>query len=247
MLRRLLPGVLALLAVLLWQSPAHAATHTVTLATSGPSPSAVTIRPGDTVTFKAGDGNTYHLRRTSGAWAFTATVTQAKPVTTPAFGAAGTYAYEMTFDTLIGPSPPQGGSIVVPTTTPSPSASPTGSTAPRPSATAAVPPGPSATPAAGPTQTGVAVPPPIEGAVVPTPSGTPSAGPVPQVAPALPSTPEPQATATSEVTYSDTKLTQGSAHGIGLPAALAVVGVVGVVSLLVRLLLAAPEARPDVG
>jgi plastocyanin len=240
--------LLALLAVLVWQSPAQAATHTVTLATSGPSPSAVTIKAGDTVTFRAGDGNTYHVRRTAGSWTFSATVTQAKPATTPAFTKPGTYSYEMTFDTLIGPSPPQSGSVVVPSSTPSPTASPTRSAAPRPSATASVRPVASPSTTAVPTQTGVAVPPPIQGAVIPTPSVTPSTGPVPQVAPpVLPGAPTPDPTPSASVTYSDKKLTQGSAHGIGLPAALAVVGVVGVVSLLVRLLLAAPEARPRVG
>ena len=245
-MRRVLPVVLALLAVLVWQSPAQAATHTVTLATSGPSPSAITIRAGDTVTFKASDANTYHVRRTSGSWTFTATVTSGKPVTTRAFSTAGTYAYSMTFDTILGESPPQSGSIVVPATSPSPT--PTKSAAPRPSPSASSRPAGSPSATAAPTQSGVAIPPPITGAVVPTPSVTPSTGPVPQVAPpAAPSTPTADPSTTASVTYSDKKLTQGSAHGFGLPAALAVVGVVGVVSLIVRLLLAAPEARPDVG
>lgn len=247
-MRRVLPVVLALLAVLVWQSPASAATHTVTLATSGPSPSAITIKAGDTVTFKASDANTYHVRRTSGSWTFSATVTSGKPATTRAFASAGTYAYSMTFDTLLGESPPQNGSIVVPASSPSPTPSKT--SAPRPSASASPSAHPAGSPGAGaaPTQTGVAIPPPITGAVVPTPSVTPSSGPVPQVAPpALPDTPTPEPSKATSVTYSDKKLTQGSAHGFGLPAALAVVGVVGVVSLIVRLLLAAPEARPDVG
>ena len=38
-------------------------------------------------------------------------------------------------------------------------------------------------------------------------------------------------------------IVQGSPHRYGLPAALAVVGIVGVLSLLVRFLLAQPEAR----
>lgn len=248
-MRRVLPVVLALLAVVMWQAPAQAAGHTVTLATSGPSPSALTIKAGDTVTFKASDANTYHLRRTSGAWTFTATVTSAKPFTTPAFTAPGTYGYAMTFDTLIGESPPQDGSVVVPSSTPSPSPTPTTtkSASPRPSASAAPRPSGSASPTAVPTQSGVAVPPPIEGGVVPTPGVTPSTGPQPQVAPGLsPSaTPLPSG---SPVKYgSKGQLAGKSTHALGLPTALAVVAVVGVVSLLVRLLLAAPEARPDVG
>ena len=45
------------------------------------------------------------------------------------------------------------------------------------------------------------------------------------------------------VVYADRPLVQGSPHKYGLPAALAVVGITGVVSLLVRLLLAEPAAR----
>jgi hypothetical protein len=45
------------------------------------------------------------------------------------------------------------------------------------------------------------------------------------------------------VRYAQRGLTQESAHRYGLPAALALVAVTGMVSLLVRLLLAEPAAR----
>jgi hypothetical protein len=47
----------------------------------------------------------------------------------------------------------------------------------------------------------------------------------------------------ADVTYADRSLVQSSPHRYGLPAALAVVAITGVVSLLVRLLLAEPAAR----
>ena len=247
MTRRVLPVLLALLAVVVWQAPARAAGHTVTLATSGPSPSALTISAGDTVTFKAADANTYHLRRTGGSWTVPATVTQSKPFTTEPFTQPGTYSYTMSFDTLIGPSPPQSGSIVVPATAPSPSptAAPSASASARPTTSAR--PSASASPTAVPTASGVALPPPIVGGVVPSATPSASAGPMPQVAPPV-AAGSPEPSATTAVSYAPKAgIVQRSAHGIGLPAVLAAVGVVGVVSLLVRFLLAAPEARPDIG
>jgi plastocyanin len=237
-----------LLGVLMTASPAHAATnHVVTLATNGPQPGNVTIAVGDTVTFKAADGNTFHVRRTSGSWTFTATVTTAKPATTKAFTAAGTYGYSSTFDTILGESPPASGSVVVPASSPSPTAKP--STTPKPSTSASPRPSASGSPSptAAPTQSGVAVPPPITGGVVPTPSPTPAPnGPAPQ----FPTTPDQTSSPTSapaaNVQYADPSgLVQKSRHGYGLPTLLAVVGIVGVATLLVRLLLAQPEARPD--
>jgi hypothetical protein len=244
MTRRLLVTLLGVLAVLLVPVRADAAGHTVTLSAGGPSPSAITIAAGDTVTFKAGDANTYHVRRSSGSWSFTATVTSSKPVTTAPFESAGTYSYTVTFDTLLGQSPPSNGSITVPATPPSPTPSASPSAKPRPSATASARPSTSPTPSAAPTPSGQAVPPPIVGGVVPTPDVTPTGGPAPQVAPGGPS---PTALSPSPVAAVDyarpSEIVQHSAHGFGLPAALAVVAVVGVVSLIVRILLASPEAR----
>lgn len=242
MTRRLLVALLGLLAVLFLPAPAQAAGHTVTLSTGGPSPSAITISAGDTVTFRAGDGNTYHVRRSAGTWTFSATVTSAKPVTTPPFTQAGTYSYTTTFDTLLGESPASNGSITVPATPPSPT--PSASPSARPSATATPRPTASPSPSAAPSPSGVALPPPIVGGVEPTPTGSPSAQPAPVVAVGRPSASPLPPSPVPVVDYADpTEIAQGSAHGFGLPATLAVVAVVGVVSLIVRILLAAPEAR----
>jgi plastocyanin len=234
-----------MLAVLFVAAPARAAGHTVTLSNRGPSPSALTIALNDTVTFRAGDASTYHVRRSSGPWTFSATVTSSKPVTTSGFGTAGTYGYTVTFDTLLGESPPVNGSITVPaapTPTPTPSASSSPSARPRPTTTASAQ--PSATPSPSASPSGVAVPPPIIGGVVPTPGPTPSGGPAPQVA-AHPTALSP--TPAANVDYAKpSEIVQRSAHGFGLPAALAAVAAVGVVSLIVRILLASPEARPGV-
>jgi plastocyanin len=243
--RRLLAVLFGLLLALVGlASPAEAADHTVTLATSGPSPSAVTISVGDTVTFKAGDANTYHLRRSSGSWTFTATVTRAKPYTTASFPKAGTYGYTMTFDTLIGPSPPQGGSIVVPAPPPTPTPTAVATTKPS-SRPTTKPVGTTPSPAAAPSSTGVAVPPPITGAIIPTPVLTPSLGPAPQVATAGP-TQTPSSSPLPHIDYGNPSgIAQKSPHGMGLPTALAVVAAVGVATLIVRILLAAPEAQPE--
>lgn len=245
MTRRLLVVLLGLLAVLFLPAAAHAAGHTVTLSTGGPSPSAITISAGDTVTFRAGDANTYHVRRSAGSWTFSATVTSAKPATTPPFTEAGTYSYTTTFDTLLGESPASNGSITVPATPPSPT--PSASPSARPSATASARPSASVSPSAVPSPSGVAVPPPIGGAVVPTPTATPSAQRAPVVATGRPSPTPLSSSPVPVVDYADpAEIAQDSAHGFGLPAALAVVAAVGVVSLIVRILLAAPEARPRV-
>jgi plastocyanin len=232
-----------LLGVLLTATPVHAAgkDHVVTLATNGPQPTNVTIVAGDTVTFKAGDGNTFHLRSTSTNWSVSAVVTSAKSLTR-AFTAAGTYRYSSTFDTLLGESPPANGSVVVPTSSPSPSAS----ASPTAKPSSAVTSRPSASASAVPTQSGVAVPPPITGGVVPTADPTTPSGPTPQFAPQPGQTASPTAAPAANVQYADPSgLVQGSRHGYGLPTLLAVVGIVGVATLLVRLLLAQPEARPE--
>ena len=244
--RRLIVLLLGMLAALTMASPALAATHTVTLSPGNGSVN-VTVSSGDTVTFRASDASTYHVKSGKG-WTFSAAVTTAKPATTGAFTTPGTYTFTSTFDTVLGPAPSTGGSIVLPTkATPSPttstSAKPSASTTSKPSASGA--PKPSASASA--TQSGVAIPPPITGGVIPTPGVTTSTGPQPQVAGPPPSaspTAEPSSTPAAGAGYGDPSgLTQSSPHGFGLPVALAVVAVVGVVTLLVRFLLATPEAE----
>ena len=250
MTRRLIVVLLGILAALALAPPSQAAGHTVTLSPNGPGPSALTIAANDTVTFKAGDANTYHVRRTAGSWTFDVVVTSSKPVTTKPFG-TGTYGYRTTFDTVLGESPSSSGSIVVPTkATPSPTTSPTS----KPSASATSRPSASPSPSAGAsasvTASGVAVPPPITGGIIPTPDPSTSTGPQPQVAPTAGGLPTATASPTplANASFADpSTIVQKSTHGFGLPVALAVVGVVGVVTLLVRFLLAAPEAQRPVG
>jgi hypothetical protein len=90
---------------------------------------------------------------------------------------------------------------------------------------------------------GVAVPPPISGGVVPTPAATPTLGPVPQVAPPGTRPSPPTAGQAVQVAYGDHgAIVQRSAHRFGLPAVLALVAALGVLTLLGRVLLRAPEA-----
>ncbi|MCU1599500.1 MAG: hypothetical protein JWO22_209 [Frankiales bacterium] len=249
MTRRLLVLLLGMVAAVTLASPALAATHPVTLS-PGNGTVNVTVSAGDTVTFRAGDGSTYHVTSGKG-WSFAGTVTTAKPATTKPFNTPGTYAFTSTFDTVLGSAPSTGGSIVLPAkATPTPttpaSAKPSASATPKPSTSSSLKPSASASA----TQSGVAVPPPITGGVIPTPDVSTSAGPQPQVAPtaggAAGATTSPTAVANTNFADPST-LVQKSPHGFGLPVALAVVAVVGVVTLLVRFLLAAPEAQRPVG
>lgn len=229
--RALAAALLIVVPALLWSLLAQAATTVVTLTGNGPSPASVTIQRGDTVTFRNSDDVTHRVRRTSGGWAFDVSVPAGGSVSTPAFGAAGTYGYEDSY-TIALLVQRFDGSITVkaPAPTRSPSARPTSSrsAAPRPSASRSPSPSPS------PTGSGTAVGPPI-GTLPPV---VPSSGPTPDIAP-------PPVTATVSpspapvVAYGDPAgLVQSSPHRYGLPTALALLAAVGVLSLILRLLLA---------
>jgi hypothetical protein len=242
----LVVAFLGLAGLLLVAGPAHAATPTVTLSQQGPSPATITVAQGQTVTFVNNDSVPHRVRHTSGAWTFDKSIPANKSVTTPPF-AAGTFGYSDDFATVVlGVPRSVSGSVVVPKTAPSPSPSATRRPTPAPSRSAAPRPSVSASPAASatplPTQSGTAVLPGLGTGVLPTPVATPLTGPAPQVAPGV--SPNPSSTpAVASIRYGGKDgLVQPSSHRYGLPAALAVVGIVGVVSLLVRLLLAQPEA-----
>jgi plastocyanin len=252
--RRLLAAPLALLvvlaAVLAVAGPAQAATSTVTLGQNGPSPSTVTVKSGDTVVFSNTDTVTHVLKSTSKNWSLSVTL-KAKSKRSVAFSSAGTFDYSDTYNNaILGFSQTATGHVVVPASPP-PSATPTSRASPSalPSASPSKSPrqGTSASPPAAPTQSGVAVPPPIVGGVAPTPTASGSPGPPPQVAPGGQT---PTGTATAPVTHVDyanpAGIVQHSSHGTGLPVALAVLAALGVLTLLVRVLLSAPEARHDI-
>ena len=242
MTRRLLAALGALLAVLLTPGIAQASVSKVSLTQNGPSPSTVTIKVGDTVAFTNTDSVTHTLRSTSSNWTFSATVA-AKATKSVTFPKPGTFDYSDTYNNILGLPQTAAGHVVVPKPQPSPTPSASPSSRPQPSATATARPYGSASPSAVPTSSGVALPPPIIGGGVPTPSATPSVGPVPQVAPGGVRPTSVSTSPAAQVEYANPhEIVQGSAHGFGLPAALAVVAAVGVVTLLVRILLAAPEA-----
>jgi hypothetical protein len=246
---RLLVLLVVLLGVALGLSswPAAAATRTVTLTSSGPSPQSVTIATGDRISFVNSDSGSHTISSNAGAWSFRATIRPGASATTPAFSTAGHFGYSDVYfitvvqqnvdgsiDVKAAPPSPTPKPTTTRSPTPQPSSSPTRTASPRPSSAAST----SASPAA--TASGLAIGPGIRLGVPPTgaPSGLP-----PQVAPSetyLATSPP------GSVAYGPTsQIVQSSAHRFGLPVLLALLAAVGVLSLLVRLLLAEPPAAPE--
>ena len=232
--------------------PAAAATATVTLGPQGPSPATVTVARGDTVRFVNSDSVTHTLTHTSGPWSFTATVAAGGHQDTPAFTASGTFSYSDRRNFVV--STTASGSVVVPANGPAPAPSPRPSGTPKPTPTpkpavTRTPPPPGATPPPGASSTPGATSTP---AALPSASVSPGSGPAPTALPPVAGTGQtgapgpaasPSGTPAPSVSYAQRGLTQGSSHRYGLPAALAVVAITGLASLLLRLLLAEPAAR----
>lgn len=247
----LLLGLAPGIAVLLPAGPARAATVGVSLTVQGPSPAQASARAGDTVVFTNNDAVTHTVRASGGGWSFSQAVAPGSSAS-HAFPAAGTYRYTDTHQVGVLTSRSDAGSVVVaaPPAPPPASPAPTRSTAPQPTPTRTA--APRATPP--PTQSpGTATAPAVGALPVPVGGGVPTGSaptpaPSPAVAPSLsaagpaPSA-VPQTGAPAGPAYAQGALTQGSAHRYGLPAALAVLALTGVVSLLVRLLLADPAAQ----
>jgi hypothetical protein len=225
----LLAGLLLALAGVVPQ--AEAATRTVNLTNDGPLPKTLTVKPGDHVVF-LNDDTVPHQVTSQGGWQYDSgpIPPSQSSAETPALTAPGTYRYSDVRGIVILPTT-FAGALVVPKPAPKPSPSP--SRTPTSSPTGP-PPSPTTTPSASPSATPSATPTPTGG---PTPTSTATAHPVPSV---TPSTPAP----TPDLRYGDPQaLVQSSPHRYGLPALLAGVGVGGVLSLLVRVLLALPEGR----
>lgn len=238
-------------ASLLLAAPAEAAVKTVSLTGTGPSPSPVTIAKGDSVRFLNTDNVAHTVSRSAGSWSFKATIAPGQSAKTGTFGTAGNFDYADTYTLIAIPQSNPGritvsaGTAPPPTASPKPTAGPTKSPAPRPTATRSptpVAPG-SASPSAQPIQTGTAVLPGIGTGQIPVPTPGQTAGPAPDIASPDATTSGSAVPVAPNLTYSGRGLVQGSPHRYGLPAALALVGIVGVLSLLVRILLAEPAAR----
>lgn len=223
--------------------PAQAATRTVTVGSQGPSPATLTIAKGDVVRFVNGDSVNHTIQRETGSWSFSATLGAGQSATTAPFRAAGTFGYTdvragvLFSDTFRGavvvPAPP-------PAASPRPSATRSATPRPAPSGPPAPAPSPSATPL--PVPSGTAALPGFT--LGPVPSSPASAVPAPALAPSVAASGTPTPPAGVPVAYGGKDgIVQGSAHRYGLPALLALVAIGGVVSLLVRFLLAEPGAR----
>ena len=255
-------------AALVGAAPAGAATSAVTLHPLGPTPASVTISVGDTVTFTNEDPVAHEVMSTktsmSVSWTYRQSVESGKSDTTPAFTQPGTYTYSVQ-----GLS---GGTVVVQASTPSATPSATSTPSPRASSRASSgskasngPPklgsAPATSAGASPTRA-PALPsglPPFRGGFLPPgslPAGPPALG--PQLAPPLagesPGLPEVSESAVANATAGKGSVNnRNPQQAYGLPVALAVVGIGGAASLLVRVLLGhsgsgrrRAEARPVV-
>ena len=267
--------LLALLgAALVGAAPAGAATATVTLSAKGPTPDSVTISVADTVTFTNADQLAHVVSSTktsmSVSWTYgPQSVERGKPATTPAFTQPGTYTYSDQGLLLAG-------TVVVWASPPSPAPSATSAPSPGASSRASSrassgskasngPPKLGSAPAtsAGASPTGAPALPsglsPFRGGFLPAgslPAGPPVLG--PQLAPPLagesPGLPELSESAVANATAGKGSVNnRNPQQAYGLPVALAVVGIGGAASLLVRVLLGRPgsgrrraEARPVV-
>ncbi|MDX6198820.1 MAG: hypothetical protein QOJ79_1971 [Actinomycetota bacterium] len=250
MIRRASPyallGVLLALALtpLLGVSPAYAArTITISLTADGPKPASVTAAIGDTIHFRNDDATFVHdVGAASNNWPTpnfdSGPMPPGATYNAGKLTKAGTYLYEgKNLDSFSG-------KVVVPSAaTPAPATSPTAK--PRPSTSAA----PQRSAAASPSPTGGTGdlgPPPLAGGVIPPPSPPAGTGPAPNVAPTLAGEEVPTAEPSGDpaVAVGHGRLPEPpTGRKYGLPAALAAVAVAGVVSLLMRLLLAHPAAR----
>lgn len=230
---------------------AQAATKTITLSNQGESPASVSISVGDTVTF-VNSGNSTHQVDSGAGWTFHKAIAPGASATTPAFTRAGSFSYTDKYALLALPQS-GGGTITVtavkPSPTPTPTPAPTTSPTPKPSASPKPSPSATTSASAAPTVTaapaatgGTGVAPGlIIGGTVPTLSPSATGVPGPDIAGPLASD---TGAPVADIAYGGKNgIVQGSPHRYGLPALLAVVGIVGVLSLLVRFLLSQPEAR----
>jgi len=215
-------GLLLALAVLV--TPSQAKTHDVSLTVDGPVPRTLQLKPGDRVQFVNNDSVPHQVNSRSG-WQFNSGPIPPGRVSpeTPPLTAPGTYSYDdvrgLFFATFEG-------RLVIPKPSPTPSPTATRTASPTPSPTKASPaPSPTRSPS-------------------PSPIPTPTATPTPSASASPSAVPSPSAAATSlpptapEIRYGvQQALVQSSPHRYGLPALIAAVGVVGVLSLLLRYLL----------
>jgi hypothetical protein len=240
---------------------AQAASVTITLSFQAPSPSNAAAVAGDTIVFSNTDQVVHAVKSKTGAWSFSKSVAAGASYSVKLPTTAGTFTYSDTHDVPIFGATVDSGTVTA--TTPKPSASPTRKPTATPAATpratgkptpqpSVQPSGqPSATPTGTPTAgVGTALQPGLGTGVLPTPTPT-GPGPQPNIAPPAPNASNAPANASSTATsgprvkYADKPLTRDSSHRYGLPALLAVLGLTGVASLLVRFLLAHPTARPQ--
>ena len=261
MIRRLLALVAAaLLSVLVLAVPASAAQQVVTITDAGLDPAVLQIASGDTVVVRNDSGVFRRVAATSDNWELDSGLLglapgdslESAPLTEP-----GTYTF------TAGDGEAFAGSVVVPAPaspqpSPPPSDAGSGGASPAPAPPAADPaasPAPAeASPAptggtgtAGPPITGGfgslgTLPSPAAEGVAPPPAIALPELPGEQVGPLPETAPEPQAAGGTDA-RPGRLASPVAARGYGLPAALGAVLVAGVVSLLVRLLLAEPSAR----
>lgn len=245
-------------------SPAHAAVKDIRLTQDGPDPAALVVAAGDTVRFVNADTFVHRVVSDSAGWAFTTgTLLPGETYEVkPALTRPGTYTYRGDgLDDFTGSVTVPGAPVA---SSPAASPGPRASAAASPSVTPS--PGASGSPTASPSPSGgtsaVPGPPPLLGGGLLPPTTSPSPGLPPAVAPVpvltgaplvagglptvAPSTPDLSAEAAAAPAVPAPEVVAGPLPGapdsrrFGLPVVLALLTAGGVVSLLVRLLLAEP-------
>ncbi|MCW2599294.1 MAG: hypothetical protein JWM02_1123 [Frankiales bacterium] len=225
--------------------PAAAGTRnaSVTVSFGSPSPDPVHVVVGQAIVFVNGEqlAVSHRVRSSSPNWSYDSGSfgSHTSSRATSAFTAAGQYFYS---DAQVGLStrPAKTGTIVVTGSSPPPTSPPSTQPSATPRPTAA--PRPTAVPTVSPAATGSLSPSSRPVGLPGLGTGQP-AGPARSDASSPPRGGDPSQSPAASVSYAGRGLVQGSSHRYGLPAAVAAVAVMGVASLLVRLLLAEPAAR----
>ncbi|MCU1588124.1 MAG: hypothetical protein JWN31_1617, partial [Frankiales bacterium] len=228
--------------------PSSAATRTVTLTNNGPSPASITLNAGDRVTFVNADNGSHTVTDNAGPWSFRASIAPGRSASTPAFSAAGHYGYNDAFFVAVVQQNVDGAIEVraaAPSPTPKPTVKPTVKPTGRPTPTRTPSPSASAGRTPSPTPRASDEPSPSPSVTntqrlgtVPVLTLPPTPGPTPAVAP--PVVP-PVVSPTAVTAYGPvSEIAQRSAHRYGLPVLLALLAAAGVLSLMVRFLLAVP-------
>lgn len=222
----------------------------ISLSSGGPSPANASSSVGQTIRWTNNDSVSHTLSGNGFSFGASAVPIDPHGSFTYAFSAKGSFSYDDVHFLFDNPGTVNVTTAVATRPVASASRGPA-SPASAPAKPGAARPGATPTSGGGSPDSGQVLAPSLGDSVLPSSSPTTIVGPNPVFAAPLPNAPASafttgsSPTPTPSTSYADHPLTQGSAHRYGLPALLAVLGITGVGSLLLRLLLAHPAARRD--